>query len=147
MRIFRILLIAFAAIVSIFGIFWLVSVVFESNYIRLQHKSSVYYAELAAACDSILANHPLATNEVIWISVKDGSLPKIVRDLHPVKIQVNAQRVWILLDNDSRAGIGLGWQPKWGDTNTWKLDIVAESLETVIYSTNKSAQTDVATKL
>lgn len=43
----------------------------------------------------------------------------------------------MLLDSDSRAGIGLEWQPKWNDTNVWKLDIVAESLETVLYSAKR----------
>ena len=110
---------------------------FESHYIRLQHKSPKYYAELAGACDSLLATHPLGTNEVIWISVTDTSLPAVVRDLHPLKLQVNPHRVWMLLDSDSRAGIGLEWQPKWEDTNIWKLDIVAESLETVLYSVKR----------
>ncbi len=117
---------------------------FESRYIRLQHKSREYYAELAAACDSILAKHPLGTNEVIWISVTDSSLPMVVRDLHPIKLQVNPQRVWMLLDSDSRAGIGLEWQPKWDNTNVWKLDIVAESLETVIYSAKRSVPPNTA---
>ena len=103
----------------------------------LAHKSLEYYAELAAACDSILEKHPLGTNEVIWIPVTDTSLPAVVRRLHPLKLQVNPQRVWMLLDSDSRAGIGLEWHPKWDDTNVWELDIVAESLETVIYSAKR----------
>jgi len=61
-----------------------------------------------------------------------------VRDLNPIKLQVNPQRVWMLLDSDSHAGIGLEWQPKWDDTNVWKLDIVGESLETIIYSAKRS---------
>jgi len=44
----------------------------------------------------------------------------------------------MLLDSDSHAGIGLEWQPKWDDTNVWKLDIVGESLETIIYSAKRS---------
>ena len=110
---------------------------FESHYIRLQHKSREYYVELAAACDSLLAHYPLGTNEVIWIPVTDPLLPVVIRDLHPIKLQVNPHRVWMLLDSDSRAGIGLAWQPKSDDTNIWKLDIVAEGLETEIYSTKR----------
>jgi hypothetical protein len=107
---------------------------FQSHYIRLQHKSPKYYAELAAACDSILAKHPPGTNDAVWISVTDPSLPAVVKDLHPLKLQVNSNRVWMLLDSDSRAGIGLEWQPKWNDTNAWKLVIVAENFETELYS-------------
>jgi hypothetical protein len=133
MRTVRIVLIS---AVVILGLFWLLTM--RSHYIRLQHKSHGYYVELAAACDSVLATHPLGTNEVIWISVTDTSLPAAIRDLHPLKLQVNPHRVWMLLDSDSHAGIGLEWQPKWEDTNVWKLDIVAESFETVLYSTNRN---------
>lgn len=122
----------------ILGLCWLLPIMFESHYIRLQHKSPKYYSNLAAACDSILAKHPSGTNKVSWIPVTDPSLPKAVRDLHPLKLQVNPQRVWMLLDSDSRAGIGLEWQPKWDDTNVWKLDILGESLETVLYSVRRS---------
>jgi hypothetical protein len=137
MRAFRIILIIAVVMAFVLGLLWLLPMMFESHYIRLQHKDREYYVELAAACDSILTKHPLGTNKVIWIPVTDPSLPMVVRDLHPIKLQVNPQRVWMLLDNDSRAGIGLEWQPKLDDTNVWKLDIVAESLETVIYSAKR----------
>ena len=123
-------------VVAIVGLVWFLPM-FQSHYIRLQHKSPQYYVELATACDSILAKHPPATNEAVWIPVTDPSLPSVVRDLHPLKLQVNPQRVWMLLDSDSHAGIGLEWQPKWDDTNVWKLDIVAESFETVLYSVKR----------
>jgi|SRR5208283_163795 len=151
MRTFRIVLViaaamAFVVMALVFGLFWILPRTFESHYIQLQHKSREYYTELAAACDSILAKHPMGTNEVISISVTDPSLPAIVRDLHPLKLAVNPQRVWMLLDSNSRAGIGLEWQPKWDDTNVWKLDIVAESLETVLYSAKRRVLPNIATE-
>jgi hypothetical protein len=137
MRVIRIMLVVAVILVLVIGLLWFLPM-FQSHYIQLQHKSPEYYAELATACDSILAKHPLGTNEVIWIPVTDPSLPAVIKDLHPLKLQVNPRRVWMLLDSDSRAGIGLEWQPKWEDTNVWKLDIVAESLETVLYSAKRS---------
>ena len=127
-------------VVAIVGLVWFLPM-FRSHYIRLQHKSPQYYVELATACDSILAKHPPATNEAVWIPVTDPSLPSGCERLAspPLKLQVNPQRVWMLLDSDSRAGIGLEWQPKWDDTNVWKLDIVAESFETVLYSVKREA--------
>ena len=136
MRILRAILVIVVVVACVLGLFWFLAM-FGSHYIRLQHKSPEYYAELAAGCDSILAKHPPGTNEVIWISVTDPSLPRVVRNLHPLKLQVYPQGVWMLLDSDSRTGIGLGWQPKLGDTNVWELDIVAESLDTVIYSVKR----------
>ena len=100
MRAFRIILGVIVAVVSILGCLWLMATVFQSHYIALQHKSPRYYTELAAACDSILAKHPTGTNDVIWVSVADSSLPNVVKDLHPLKLQVNPQRVWMLLDSD-----------------------------------------------
>ena len=137
MRSFRIILVITVVMAFVLGLFYLLPMMFESHYIRLQHKSREYYVELAAACDSILAKHPSGTNEVIWIPVTDPSLPKVVRDLRPLKLKVNPRNVWMLLDYDSRVGIGLGWGPKLDDTNVWTLSIGAEGLETVLYSANR----------
>src|SRR5271168_2993236 len=79
-------------VVVIVGLIWFLPM-FQSHYIRLQHKSHEYYVELAAGCDSILAKHPPGTNEAVWIPVTDPSLPSVVRDLHPLKLQVNPNRV------------------------------------------------------
>jgi hypothetical protein len=52
--------------VCILGLFWLLSAMLESHYIRLQHKSPAYYAEPAA-------NKPDAVNPAmtIWPANKD----------------------------------------------------------------------------
>ena len=146
MRLFRIILVITVFLTFVLVGFLLLPTMFESHYIQLQHKSRDYYTAVAAACDSILEKHPLGTNEVIWIPVTDPSLPKVVKDLHLIKLQINPQRVWMLLDSNSRAGIGLEWQPKWDETNVWKLDIVAESEETVIYSAERSVPPNTAPK-
>ncbi|HWH69556.1 MAG TPA: hypothetical protein VNT26_09240, partial [Candidatus Sulfotelmatobacter sp.] len=78
------ILVLAVAVVFVFGFFWLVAN--RSHYLRLQHKSGGYYAELAAACDSILRQHPPGTNQVIWIPVTDPSLPKVIRNLQPLKL-------------------------------------------------------------
>jgi hypothetical protein len=137
MRILRVIAVTFLVITFVTGGFWLLLTMSESSYLRLQHKSPKYYAELAAACDSILATHPIGTNEVIWIPVTDTSLPAVVRRLHPLKLQVNPHGVWILLDSDSRAGTALVWQPKWDDTNVWKLDVLADAPEVDLYSVKR----------
>jgi hypothetical protein len=104
------------------------------QYFGLRHKSAKYYADYTAACDSVLAAHPLGTNKSIQIPVTDPSLPKIMTDLHPIKIEVSSQRVWMLLGSDSHLGFGLTWDPQWDNTNIWVLHTTAESEDTVIYS-------------
>jgi hypothetical protein len=146
MRAFRIITATAVVAAFILGFLSLLSWLLTPEYIALQHKSAKYYAELAVACDFTLAKHPSGTNEAIWIPVTDPSLPKIIRNLHPIKLQVNAQRVWMLLGSDTRAGIGLAWQRKRDDTNVWVLEIVAESLETDLYSAKRSMPPNTAPK-
>lgn len=143
MRAFRIILVTGLVVAFIIGLLWFGLLWFYPNllnrqYFGLQHKSARWYADFTAACDSVLAEHPLGTNEAIWIPITDTSVPKRIRDLDPIKLQVNPQRVWMLLGSDSHAGFGLEWHPKWNDTNVWVLDTVAEGLETDLYSAKRS---------
>ncbi len=139
MRALRIIAIIAVPLALIVAFLWFLPMLLNPQYFGLRHKSSKWYAEFTAACDVVLAAHPLGTNEAIWIPVSDHSIPKIIRDLHPLKLQVNPQRVWMLMVSDSHAGFGLEWHPKWDDTNVWTLDTVGESMETVIYSASRDA--------
>jgi hypothetical protein len=130
MRKYRIILV----VALIIGFVWFLPALLNPQYFGLRHKSAKYYADFTAACDSVLAEHPIGTNKAIMIPVTDPSLPKVIIDLHPIKIKVSPQRVWMLLGSDSHAGFGLAWEPQWGDTNIWILQTIAESKETVIYS-------------
>ena len=107
------------------------------QYFGLRHKSARYYIDLTAACDSLIAQHPLGTNNVIRIPVTDPSLPKLIQDLRPIKVQVSPRRVWLLLGSDSHAGFGLAWEPQYGQTNLWILHTSAESVDTVIYAAER----------
>ncbi len=136
MRAFQILLVmglGAVFIIGIIGYVGLLPMLVNPQYFGLKHKGAKYYADLTGACDSILTEHPLGTNEVIKIAVTDPSLPKIITNLHPIKIRVSPQRVWLLLGSDSHAGFGLAWEPQYGQTNMWVLHTIAEGLDTVIY--------------
>jgi hypothetical protein len=137
MRAFRIILITGLIIACIIGFLWFLPNLLNPQYFGLRHKNAKWYDEFTAACDSVLAEHPLGTNESMMISVTDPSLPKTITDLHPIKIQVSHQRFWMLLVADSHAGFGLTWNPKWDDTNTWILYTTAESEDTVIYASKR----------
>jgi hypothetical protein len=142
MRVFRIILVIGLVVCFIIGFLSFLPNLLNPQYFGLRHKNAKWYADFTAACDSVLAEYPPGTNEVIWIPVTDPSLPKIIRDLHPLKLQVNPQRVWMLMGSDSHAGFGLEWAPKWGDTNVWILQTIAESMETVLYSAQRSVPPD-----
>ncbi|HUE36662.1 MAG TPA: hypothetical protein VMO20_04675 [Candidatus Acidoferrum sp.] len=118
----------------------------ESPYIRFQKHSQTYYSNLARACNTVLAEHPVGTNKFIEIPVTDPSLPKAITDLHPIRIKVGPQGFWMLLISDSRAGIGVGWGPQWDNTNLWVLGEAAESLVTDVYTNKGNVFSDSATE-
>ena len=104
------------------------------QYFGWRHKSAKYYADFTEACDSVLATHPLGTNEFILIPVTDPALPKIIIEAKPLKIEVGRQCLWMLQGSDSHAGFSLTWEPQWGNTNVWILHTTAESLDTIVYT-------------
>jgi hypothetical protein len=93
-----------------------------SVYLGFKHKNATYHAEFAEACDSLLALHPLGTNQSIEVPVTDPSLPKIITDLHPVRIGVSPNKVWILVNESHIDGLAVIWEPQ-NQTNTWALSI------------------------
>lgn len=137
MRALRIIIVLGVILVCIFGFLWCLPYLLNPQYFGLRHKSAKWNADFTVACDSLIVSHPSGSNEFVWVSVADPSLPKIIKDLQPLKMQVGPQRVWMVLVSDSRAGFGLTWDPKWNDTNIWVLHTTAESLDTVVYSVKR----------
>jgi hypothetical protein len=107
----------------------------KSDYLRfMEDKDQQYYSEFARACDSMLSQHPVGTNESIRISGDDLSLPKIVRDLQPKpsRVTISSNRVHIMA-GVSRPGFGIEWQQDEMRTNVWVLRTAAEGLIRVAY--------------
>jgi hypothetical protein len=102
-----------------------------TDYSRFRHKTGDYYGELTAACDTILATRPVGTNQFIELSVSDSSVPKIIRDLQPLKIKLQTQRVWILHGGSIKFGIA--WERDESRTNVWTLSTACESDVRVVY--------------
>lgn len=116
------------------------------QYFAWRHKSAKYYADFTAACDYVLATHPLGTNEAVQIPITDSSLPQIITDARPLKILISPQRFWMLQVSDSHAGFGLAWEPEWGQTNVWILHTIAEGLDTVVFKASRSVARDTTPK-
>ena len=140
MRALRLISVVAVVLACIIGFLWFLPNLINPQYFGLRHKSAKWYADFTAACDSVIASHPLGTNDPIMgiaIPITEPLLPKIITDMHPFKIQVGPQRFWMGLVSDSHAGFGLTWDPKWDDTNIWVLHTTAESEDTVIYSARR----------
>jgi hypothetical protein len=104
-------------------------------YTKFTIKSQRYYHKLADACDKVLVEHPLGTNQVLRVSVMDPTLPKIITDLKPVEIRVEPQSLWMMVFSKTRAGYAVGWEPQQGNTNVWELYAGAgENFFTTVYT-------------
>lgn len=105
----------------------------QSGVLRFRDKNEHYYSEFARGCDSLLAQHPLETNGFFDVSVRDTSLPKIIKGLHPDEIRITRQRVWIRV-GDGRAGFAVIWEPQsQTGTNSWVLTAGSENFFPVVY--------------
>lgn len=117
----------------------------DSNLRKFERKGARYHADLAVACDSILAHYPLGTNEAVELAVESLRLPEsyfrqvhpsmvgvitnqvwlpeIVRQLHPLKIEVATNRVWILVNYSVMNGLVIAWEPQdETQTKVWHLE-------------------------
>lgn len=125
----------------IIGFVWFLPMLLNPQDFRFKHRSAKYYADFTAACDSVLVEHPLGTNELLFIPLADASLPKIITDLHPCVIQVSRRGVFLGLGGDDHAlKSGIEWEPQQGDTNIWVLNTVygsSDSLDCLIYVTKR----------
>jgi hypothetical protein len=141
MRAVRTMLIVAVIAACIVGFIEFLPYLVNPLYFGLRHKSAKWYSDFTSACDSVIASHPCGTNKYINIAVTDPSLPRIIKDLHPLKIKTSPEGFWMLLVADSHYGFGLTWDPMWKgtnrDTNIWVLCTTAESDETVIYSAKR----------
>ena len=101
------------------------------QYFSFRHRNGRYYADFTAACDSLLAEHPVGTNRFIELAVTDASIPKIVRDLRPVKIKLATNWVWILYGGGVEFSVT--WEQDETQTNAWVLSTTCESHTRTVY--------------
>jgi hypothetical protein len=115
-------------------------VLFGTKFRRFQHQSAKYHAEVAAACDLMLAHYPVGTNSRgIEISVTDAALPQSVRSLHPIKIRLAPNWAWIWVDGSHTDGLNITWEPQDEmHTNIWNLVIGnGEGPSKVVYAVSR----------
>jgi hypothetical protein len=82
------------------------------QYSRFLHQNTDYYSEFGHACDVVLAVNPLGTNVHRVIPLDSVSLPKIIRDLSPQKIDVESNYLWIQWGSDMRMASELSGKKK-----------------------------------
>lgn len=105
------------------------------QHFAFRHRSAGYYADFARACDSLLAQHPIGTNQFVEVPVFDPSIPSIIRQVHPFRIKLATNWVWILAWGEGHAdGVGITWGPQSeSQTNGWALLTAVEGQTRTIY--------------
>ena len=132
--------IVFMSVIVAVILVWIMAIAypsFNSTSSRFTRKDAAYYSEFSRACDLLIAQHRLGTNEFLAISETDKSLPKILKDLHPRRVELRPRRVWIQVGESRADGFGITWEQDDVQTNTWSLSVAGESLTRVLYSTNR----------
>ncbi len=147
MRTRRILL-ALGAIV-IFCIVAVVLFIGSSPYLRFTHKGIGYYSEVAHACDSVLQQHQVSSNDTVTLnsgmvlpytqklSGSDASLPKIIGALHPSEILVSSNRVFIEIPPERMGGFAVIWERDEMRTNYWALQSNGDGLVKTVYEESR----------
>lgn len=130
MRIVRIILITLSIPAAVCLVAVLALWLLKSPYLRFVDKDQKYYFRVARACDSILDQHPLGTNEFVRLPGDDASVPSIIRDLHPSAITISSNRVHVMV---GVRDFGMSWEAQNGDTNSWTLNVYTEGPEKALY--------------
>jgi len=130
MRIVRIISITLGIPLSLCLLVVLVLSCLKSPYLRFIEKDQKYYSDVARACDLMLQRHPLGTNEVIQLPIRDVSVPSVIHDLHPSAITLSSNRVHVMV---GVRDVGMSWEALDGDTNSWVLNVYPEGPGKALY--------------
>jgi hypothetical protein len=116
-----------------------------SPYLKFMGKDAVYYSKVANACDLIMRQHPVSSNDTVTLygdmvrpytiklSVHDSTLPRIIRGLYPDMILVSSNGVSIEIPPEHMGGFVVGWGPDDMRTNYWALWSNGDGLEKTVY--------------
>ena len=95
----------------------------KSPYLRFIDQDQKYYSEVARACDLMLKQHPLGTNESVYVDGRDTSVPSAIRHLRPSGITISTNRVHVMV---GVRDFGMSWEAQEGGTNSWALNVYPE---------------------
>ena len=134
MRIPRIIVYSLAVVVSLYLLVVVAPRYLKSPYFRFVDKDQMYYAKVARACDLMLEQNPLGTNEVVHLESSNVSVPSIIRSLRPSRITISRDRVHVIV---GVRDFGMSWEAQDGDRRSWALKVYPEGPERVLYSETK----------
>ena len=137
MRTLKVVIVGLLATIALGSITVMVLPALTSPFLGFTRKDPTYFATFARACDSLLAQHSLGTNSILEIPAKGESLPKLIQELRPQKVRLMHNHVWIQVGESRANGFGVTWRQTEDQSNQWQLKISGESLDKVLYATNR----------
>ncbi len=96
-------------------------------------RSQVYYAQLAGACNSLIAQSRMGANGELRLPGTNETLPPLIRDLHPANVLVKTNGVLIRI-GEGRGGYGITWYSEDTAAGLWQLETFAEGTRRVVFS-------------
>ena len=119
------------------------------RYRRFFHRSTSYYAQIADGCDTILAGHPVSSNDIVYLTPQavarsairlsgdDSSLPNSIRQLSPDFVLVKSNFVSISIPPEREGGFGIIWKRSQMESNLWVLQADNEDEAKIVYREHK----------
>jgi hypothetical protein len=143
MKAWRITVVAALLIFGFFGILFCLGPFGPySPYKRFMDKDATYYKQVAQACDSILRQHPKGSKglqrdailvDSFDLSTKDLSIPATIHALHPDRIILSSNHVYVGF-GVGRLSWGIIWEQDDERTNSWTLSTNADGLNKTLYT-------------
>ncbi len=145
MRVPRIILAMAAGLCVLLCIGLVALYVLPSPYLRFMGRDIRYYSEVASACDLVLREHPVSSNDSVELyrgmflpctkrlSGRDVKLPKVIRSLRPDYLLVSSNRVYIWIPPERMGGFGVIWEQDEMRTNYWTLQSNGDGLQKTVY--------------
>ncbi len=107
-----------------------------TSYLRFNTQSQQYYSNIAAACDSLIADVKKRGGRQLVIPWDDPRVPTVLQDLKPEYLDIDAGRAYIMVGR-GRSSYAIIWQQ--ANASQWKLSTVVDNLQKDLYTRDQAA--------
>jgi hypothetical protein len=112
------------AFVSIFAVVLWTRPNHPPSYLNFVRRDSSFYAAFANACDQVIQNSS-NLKERYRIAGTNSSLPSLIRSVMPSYVEVDSNRVYLLIDIP--AGYGISWLHEDQSPQLWRLVVFGDA--------------------
>ncbi len=107
------------------------------SYTVFTRRNQAYYANIADACEKVLAQDTNMSPHIRRLKPKDPSLPPLLQDLQPTCLVAGTNGL-LLLIGDGPSSYKIGWIPQTLDISLWQLKVETEGSSRLLFSRRKN---------